>query len=210
VSETNRIWRSKLKDHKRIGKELLPPFAAAGITTTQVFWWRDIMPEFLWIESLTRYYGEPAAVKVFNEFLTEADKFNDNTDEILDGTVTSFQLIPETQRQRFIDSIPAHVLSAVIRPFGAILGPYPECPMAWLVPKPFTEQNRAISTLRTSVGNLFDGHSDYAGFCLTLPIHRMFVHKRLFIVNTLTELIEAISKYPLGDRWRVESFARTT
>jgi hypothetical protein len=38
----------------------------------------------------------------------------------------------------------------------------------------------------------------------------MFVHKRLFIVNTLTELIEAISKYPLGDRWRVESFARTT
>lgn len=47
-----KIQRSALEHHKHVKKELVPPFVGMGPPTEQVFWARDLLPEFIWIEAL--------------------------------------------------------------------------------------------------------------------------------------------------------------
>jgi hypothetical protein len=210
LKDTSDFWRSKLESHKRIGKELIPPFRSMGVSVEQIFWWRDILPEFLWIDALVQTYGEPLAVRVFGDFLSAADRFNCDDDHILDGTISAFNLIPEGKRQPFREELAAHVSSAIIQPFGEVIGLYPECPMSWLSTVGCVNPDAAISSIRDAILRLIPGKDNHAGLCRALPLHRMFAHHKVFIVDTLTELIEAIQSYPEGDRWRVESFARQT
>src|SRR5260370_41696190 len=50
----------------------------------------------------------------------------------------------------------------------------------------------------------------HAGFCRALPLNRFLAHNKVHILSHLTETIEALKKYPYGDRYRAETFARTT
>jgi hypothetical protein len=201
-------WRSKLEAHKRIGKQLIAPFQGMGIPTQQIYWWRDILPEFLWVDSLVQAYGNHQAWALFGDFLTVADAFNPDANEILDGTVSAFRLVPEDRRQEFREELAPYVKAAVAEPFWPALRLYPECPMSWLVPQLTGTVEAAIPAVRDSVLRLMPGKDDHAGFCRSFPLHRMFAHKRLFILDTMVELAEAIEQYPEGDKWRVESFAR--
>ena len=126
------IWRSKLADHKRIGKQLVPPFQHIRISTEQIFWWRDILPEFLWIDSLVQTYGNLHAWALFGDFLSEADRFNPDANEILDGTVSAFRLVPAEKRKAFREELAPVVKEAIVAPFGTILKLYPDCPMSCL------------------------------------------------------------------------------
>jgi hypothetical protein len=202
------IWRSKLADHKRIGKQLIPPFQHMGISTEQIFWWRDILPEFLWIESLVQTYGNHHAWALFGDFLNVADRFNPDVNELLNGTVSAFRLVPAERRKAFLEELAPVVKAAVVEPFWPFLKLYPECPMSWLAPGLTATTEVAIPAVRDAVLRLMPGKDDHAGFCRSFPLHRMFAHKRVFIVDTLVELAEAIERYPEGDKWRVESFAR--
>jgi hypothetical protein len=89
-----------------------------------------------------------------------------------------------------------------------MLGLYSDCPMAWLSTKACPDHEAAVSQVRDAVVRLLPGKDDHTGFCRALPLHRMFAHNKVFIVDTMTELADAIEQYPYGDRWRVESFAR--
>jgi hypothetical protein len=202
------IWRSRLEAHKRVGKQLIPPFQSMGIATEQIYWWRDLLPEFLWIDSLVHEYGEPAAWRLFVDFLSAADRFNPDHDYLIDGTVSAFRLIPADQREAFHTELVEYTKAAIVEPFGDVLNLYPECPMAWLLTEPLEGSETGVSLVRDGVLRLLPGKDNHAGFCRTFPLHRMFAHKRAFIVDTLTELIEAIKLYPAGDRYRVESYAR--
>jgi hypothetical protein len=208
--EKSDIWRSKLEAHKRVGKQLIPPFQSMGIATNQIYWWRDILPEFLWIDSLVQQYGESAAWTLFGDFLSSADRFNANPNEILDGTVSAFLLIPADRRQEFREKLGMSIRVAIIEPFGAVLNLYPECPMAWLLTEQVGDSEAGVSQVRDAVLRLLPGKDNHAGMCRTFPLHRMFAHKRLFLSQDMTELVEAIEHYPNGDRWRVESMARQT
>jgi hypothetical protein len=48
--------RSALEHHKQVGKELITPFQQIGTPMEQVFWVRDLLPEFLWIDSVLSNY----------------------------------------------------------------------------------------------------------------------------------------------------------
>jgi len=202
------IWRSKLESHKRVRKLLISPFMQMGVPTEQVYWWRDFLPEFLWIDSLVSFYGDAMAVQVFSNFLSAADRFNKHTEEILDGTVSSFRLIPEDQRLAFREQLAPEIKRAIEHPFGVALNLSSECPMAWLSNNSTLDRNAGIVYVREALERLFPGKDDHAGLCRALPLHRMFAHNKVFIADTLTEVIEAIKQYPAGDRWLVESFAR--
>jgi len=205
-----KLQRSALEHHVQNRKELLPPFNRLSPAPEQIFWLRDLLPEFLWIDALVQEYGRPQGNKVLNEFLTEADRFNPDIREILDGTVSAFRLIPEDQRSVFVKALSSSIERAVTRPFRYILGLYPECPMNWIAEAKLDDIGRTITEVRNAVARLFPGKDDYAGFCRALPLNRFFAHDKIKIVNTLKDTIEAIKTYPYGDKYRAEAFARNT
>src|SRR5438132_11643396 len=96
-----KIYRSSLKDHKRVKKDLVPPFRQLG-RVDQIFWPRDLLPEFLWIDSLVQEYGQAAAASVFNDFLQTLDPLNPDSKHILDGTIAAFGRISEDLRRGFL------------------------------------------------------------------------------------------------------------
>jgi hypothetical protein len=96
----------------------------------QVFWLRDLLPEFLWIDALVCEYGEPEASRVLHDFLTAADRFNSHPKEILDGTIGAFPLIAEEERRVFVEELSPKISRAVAQPLRDVLSIYPMCPMS--------------------------------------------------------------------------------
>jgi hypothetical protein len=208
VSKKRDIARASLEEHLRIGKELIPPFQRMGSPMEQVFWWRDLLPQFLWIDALVQFYGEAGAVRVFRDFLSASDQFNAHPVEILDGTVGAFSLIEMDKRAPLVERLAEQVESAIVQPFGNTLSLYPSCPMAWMTSGRTFDRASSISAVRDAIRRLNPGKDSHAGYCRALPLHRLFAHDKVKIFSSLTETIEAIKTYPLGDRYRVESFAR--
>ena len=211
VADKIDFQRSGLEHHKQFGKELVPPFQQIGPGMEQIFWPRDLLPEFLWIDSLVQEYGQPAAVQVFSEFLSAADRFNSHPKEVLDGTIGAFRLIATETRQAFVGDLPELIQMAVIQPFRFVLSLYPECPMKWMTPEStWSDRESSVRAVREAVLRLVEGKEPYAGFCRALPLHRLLAHQKLYISSELTDTIEAIKKYPHGDKYRAETFARTS
>lgn len=204
------LLRAGLEDHRRVGKELLAPFQQLNPPPEQVFWWRDLLPEFLWIDALVQTYGEPGAVSVFSAFLSGADKLNPHPIEILDGTISAFRLISEGNRQTLLQELAGPLADAVLKPFGSILKLYPQCPMAWMGSGQTMNTDQSVSLVRDAVVRLLPGKDTHAGFCRALPLHRLLAHKKIVISSDLKDTIEAIKTYPTGDRYRAETFARTS
>lgn len=203
------LQRSALEHHKQVGKELIPPFQQIGPPADQIFWLRDLLPEFLWIDALVQEYGEPHAVRKFNDFLSAADHFNSHRKLILDGTVGAFRLIAEERRQSFVEELGEKIDAAVVRPFRHVLRLYADCPMTWMAPQSAPEDlEPSIAAVRRAVLRLFAGKESHAGFCRALPLNRLFAHDKVYIADHMTETIEAIKQYPYGDKYRAETFAR--
>jgi len=204
------LQRAALEDHQRSGKRLIPPFAQFGPPPEQVFWWRDLLPEFLWIDSLVQAYGEPGAVNIFKAFISAVDEYNPHPTNVLDGTISSFKLIGADRRQSLRTGVAKLVRDAVVSPFGNILSLYPDCPMAWMQDaSPATSVPNALAQIRSAIERLLPGKDSHTGFCRALPLHRLLAHGRIKIFADLTETIEAIRTYPQGDRYRAECFARS-
>jgi hypothetical protein len=205
------IQRAALEHHQRVGKALIPPFQRVAPGTDQIFWMRDFLPEFLWIDALVQVHGEECAVSMFIDFLSAADPFNSHAKIILDGTVGAFRFIKEDQRPIFVETLAEKIATAVARPFGHILSLYPGCPMSWMVPGlPRYDRDSGIKAVREALLRLFDGKDSHPGFCRALPFQRILAHKKIKIASHLTETIEAIKMYPRGDKYRAETFARIT
>ena len=207
-STGSRFRRSGLADYKQIGKELIPPFLQIGVPIEQVFWLRDILPEFLWIDALVYRYGNDLGNRTFNRFLSVADSFSSHPTDFLDGTVGAFGLVSEDKRSAFREQHQEEIEAAVLQPFGDVLALYPACPMAWLASERPPARDESVNTVRASVLRLFDGKSPHPALCRALPLNRFFAHRKIRISNNLQETIEALKTYPAGDRERVEAFAR--
>src|ERR1017187_672707 len=203
------LQRSALEHHKQVGKELIPPFQQIGPPMEQVFWLRDLLPEFLWIDALVHEYGQPTASQILNDFLTDADRFNSHPKEILDGTIGSFRFIAEGQRQTFVEELSVKINRAVAGPLRHVLSLYPECPMKWMAPDESADRDPSIAIVRDAVGRLYAGKEAHAGFCRALPLNRFFAHNKVYNGDNLTETIDAIKNYPYGHRYRAETFARS-
>src|SRR5258708_17529570 len=81
--------------------------------------------------------------------------------------------------------------------------------MKWMVEVGSVDRNSAISAVRDEVVRLFPGKDPHSGFCRTLPLIRLLAHHKVVISSHLTETIDAIKRYPYGDNYRAETFART-
>src|ERR1022692_2921749 len=165
------LQRSALEHHKQVGKELIPPFQQIGPPMEQVFWLRDLLPEFLWIDALVHEYGQPTASQILNDFLTDADRFNSHPKEILDGTIGSFRFIAEGQRKTFVEELSVKINRAVAGPLRHVLSLYPECPMKWMAPDESADRDPSIAIVRDAVGRLYAGKEAHVRRRVIEPAH---------------------------------------
>ncbi len=208
MKKTKKILRSKLEHYSRDKKQLTPPFATMKMS--QIFWYSEMLPEFIWIDSLVSYYGELEASIYYNKVLDMLDEYNLDKDKILLGTVSSFNQIDPKSRKLITDKNKFLIEDALVKPFGAIINLYPDIPMKWLIKgqQIYGSKEDAIKEVREAILRLFPAKDSHSGFCRAVPLNRFFKHNKLFITQNMEETIKAIEEYPNGDRYRAESFAR--
>jgi len=140
VTKKKKKQRSKsrveiLQNHKRVGKKFIPPllqYPEGKISL--VNWYRDFLPEFLWIALLCDQQGYRAAVD-------NAVKLSDIVNSVVRDTkqkcgfcsASDYLSISSDERAELIPKID-HGLRTVLDPcLGTILKFYPDFPMGWLV-----------------------------------------------------------------------------
>lgn len=208
MTMAKKILRSKLEHHARDKKQLIPPFVSMKMA--QIYWYREMLPEFIWIDSLVSFYGEHEASIYYNRVMDMLDEFNLYKNKILLGMVSSFNQVDPKSRNLITDKNKFLIEDAIVKPFGSIINLYPAMPMMWLIKgqKVYGSREDAIKEIREAILRLFPAKDSHSGFCRAVPLNRFFKHNKLFITRNMGEIIKAIEEYPNGDRYRVESFAR--
>lgn len=205
----NKTVTSKIKDYKRDKKLLTPPFGQINID--QVMWHKEMLPDFLWIDSLVVFYGDIVASEYYNRLLDVLDEFH-KIDPILTGTISDFGLIKIEDRPEILKANKYLIEDTILNPFGNIIRLYPKCPMFWLLGN--TTSNKlnipdTIEDAKSAVKRLFPAKDNHSGLVRALPLNRFFKHNKLHITSNMKDTIKSIEEYPRGDRYRAESFARS-
>lgn len=208
-SSGKKILVSKMGDYKRSKKVLVPPLGQ--INMSQIFWHKEMLPDFLWIDSLVVFYGEMAASNYFNRVLDVLDNYY-RAEPILTGMISDFNLIDDKIRKEVLTTNKFLIEDAVIKPFGDIIRLYPECPMAWMleaVTLPVLNVINTVEEAKKAVMRLYPAKDSHGGFVRALSLNRFFKHNKIKISSKMKDVITSIENYPNGDRYRAESFART-
>ncbi len=203
-----KVLSSKIKDYKRDKKVLTPPFGQ--INMSQVMWHKEMLPDFLWIDSLVVFYGDIEASEYYNRMLNVLDEYH-KAEPILTGTISDFGLIKPEDRPKILKANKFLIEDAVIHPFANIIRLYPECPMSWLLEGASLYELNVSDTIedaKKAVERLFPAKDNHSGLVRALPLNRFFKHKKVQITSNMKETIKSIEEYPKGDRYRAESFAR--
>ena len=100
-------------------------------------WFRDLLPEHMWIDLLAERFGESGYLSIFNRLL---DKLQEaaGAEPIFHGYISEFLLFPEDKRPAFMNANADLVREAFFEPAGRFLTGYPDFPAAWLC-VPFIE-----------------------------------------------------------------------
>ena len=131
---------STIADHNRKGSELLSPFGGLP-KLKSVSWFKEMMPDFLWIcFHLNREMGMELAFigKVLDTVSEVLDEVLGTTPEsrpTLDGSLSSWELIPDSARPHVLDRLGAEGAYKFAFPedFAHVLGMYPGAPGRWVL-----------------------------------------------------------------------------
>ena len=183
-----------------------------------VDWERDLLPEHLWIESLSHKYAPRIWLDLYHRFLDALDPFNPRIEPLV-GFISDFGLIPATKREEFLEKNSDLVREAFHIPFGRIITLYPDAPCHWLVQKRFLDIERPVdpdvelNKLSKAVVRLMPGKDDYAGHLRTIPFTRMLKHGKVHFMRD-QEIVKLLPKYPTQctdeEKYHVQSFVRST
>ena len=102
VEETNKF--SSIKDHKRIGKELISPINVLGVDIKPIIWDKDLLPEFLWIDALAQKFGVTDLHNQFYRFIDKIESYISEKDTYLIGFISDFNKIKEDVRELILQN----------------------------------------------------------------------------------------------------------
>ena len=135
-----------LRNHKRIGKRFIPPLLQYPEGKIHpVNWYRDFLPEFLWIALLCDQQGYKVAVK-------NTIKLSDTVNSVINDTkrtggfciASDYLSLNDEERKLIISKVDQELGKILDSCLGTILKFYPDFPMGWLVSDKWME--------KTSVG----------------------------------------------------------
>lgn len=221
---------SSLKDYRRTGKTLQPPFRTIS-KTKNVPWLRDTFPDMLWLCSVITQHGD--------EGMLLAAKFIDRVESVIDaavadgrvqkpdglllgGELTSFELVSEELRSEIIYALRSDGLyeGGIPGILARALGKYSDMPGAWLLDGwrgrepiiPSDEQERYLAKV---VLDSSHGQSSVAtrAKCMTLRA-RFKAGKIVLSPEVFEEWKEVLPRYPSNiteeERRRIEPSIRAT
>lgn len=205
--------KKRIDGYQRTGKKLQPPLAAYP-NIQMIDYNRQLLPQFMWLESLLDRYGEEKLPGVVYPFLDLVDDLGTTGEEPVSGLVESFVYVPEAERQTFVDSNKEIIRIAVIEPFGDALRLYRDCPMNWLLASYGDDEESinldlALASLKRWTAALLDRRGEHSNMARAIVFFRYLKAGKLHIPDG--EMIEGLRTYPKGpDRRKTESCIRAT
>jgi hypothetical protein len=206
--------RSTLAEHvrDRQRRELVPPLLAAMQGKHRsLTWGRDLLPEMLWTASLLVEEwpdrGEHHAA------LSRLDPLVPDGPEVLNGTISSFALVPadrRTEARRWLVET-----KGLTDDFANALALYSDCPAGWMVEDWLqahtVDPDAGVDYLRKLVLRMRDGYSSYAAQLRWVLLARMAKNRKLSLT---AEMVELMKRYPRGlddqERSKAESLIRAS
>ena len=207
---------SSLSQHKKVGSQMVAPFRSLGIDMKPVEWFRDLLPEYLWLAGLAEYFGIENVHQPFALFLDALDKYVDG-DTLLVGHLSDFELVKVEQREKFLAENKQLVHDLFFVAIGRILTIYPSSPASWLlhddffVRSPRIDPGVELNHLRKLVNRLYTPKDDYTGHLRSLPLSRSLKHGKVFFPVDF-RFADVLPRYPIectdDEKSQVQSFAR--
>jgi hypothetical protein len=207
---------TSLAGHARDKSRLVSPINSLR-RLQMIDWFRDLLPEHLWIDLLAGRFGESGYLSMFNRLL---DKLQEAAGEepIFHGYISEFALFPEDKRAAFMEANADLVKEAFFEPAGRFLTGYPAFPAAWLC-APFIgnakppDVEEIADVLTRSVTRLAPGKNVYVGHLRILPFSRK-VRAKKFSVAAGSPHLDLMARYPAecsdDEKRRVQQFAAMT
>ncbi len=186
-----------LSKHQRFKKTLHAPFSGLRLPLQFVDWHRERLPEFLWIHYILSHYG----IGVFSAIMDYLDQYADPQEEPLLGTISSFGLIPEKNRDAVNSKMPDN-FRTVFGEWTHIAKLYPNMPGNWLfLSEGLGEHSRpldeSLAALKSMVRELFDGKSSRASMPRAAAFSRIIKHRKFISYDK--EFVESLFAYPQKD-----------
>ena len=203
--------------HKFSGSVLTTQLTDSNMSI--VDWERDLMPEHIWIDLLANEYKQLNWLKIYNDFADKIDASleKDHKTPFL-GLISDFGMLSDSERSNFLSSNKDFAFRAFFKPVGKILSLYPNNPANWLILDDWKNIEKIdfeleLNRLAKSLYRLVEAKDLYAGNIRTIPLTRLFKHKKIFHpVSKSDELIKLLIKYPGGcsekEKYRVQQHAR--
>lgn len=216
---------TSLAAHRQHGKQLQPPLKTIGdlrLTT----WLRDQFPDYLWVCSILSEELE-RGTRTLNATL---DHVNNSLDvalnncaearPVLDGSLSSWEAIPEAVRPRVLEDLRVADLYelAVPETFAHVLGMYPKAPGSWLIQRwrdsglsidPELAESRLNETIRAS----FHGRDPVATRAKAFALRGFVLAGRIYFGQDV-KTVELLPRYPhelnQEEVARVEGFIRAS
>lgn len=176
-----------------------------------ISWHREMLPDFLWVATMM---GRRSDWRAVYAPLSVVDRFVPEGDRIADGRLTSFALVPETDRVAARNALRSETPHALATALGHALGLFPTCPASWLFAdsSEFANPDPAIGVplLRSVVEDNAGKGSIRSTRLRMAAISRLVTHRRF--THSGDSFMQMVPKYPRGlserDQRAVESMMR--
>jgi hypothetical protein len=201
-----------IKGHKHQGKVLTPLLCELPLEF--IDWPRDILPEYLWIDSLASSYPDLAWHKIFIDLLDKIETGVGN-DFMLTGLLTDFNSVPIEARPDVLKTHESFIVFAFAEPIGRTLLLYPDSPGKWLLPDSWISSaninnETELEKLESAIRRMYRGKDRYTSRIRIMPLIQLLKHKKLVI--PFPDIIELLQKYPGGctdeEQAHIESLGR--
>lgn len=170
-----------LNDHKKVGKQLIPPLSQMG-TFREVSYTRTILPECIWLAILNKSFGVRKGTEIGLEVVKLTSKIID--DSQLYSFISSYESLTADVKSRIKKNLSLMKLLIPLREaLHNFVSLFPETPLSFLfddIPRsPFdVEEIKQILTV------LYDKRSPETTFMLTAVVYHQFGLDRLKVTNT--------------------------
>ena len=204
----NRPWYSGISDHKRVGKELQPPFAQIQGRMASSSWLHEQMPEMLWAVLLISGFSRDDALESFRRIAKCAEIFRDKKEITVGITQSDLATIEKGAFNCIVEAITRHPTgSDTLRPlllFEKLPG-YDR----WKKSLQIVAKDTDWETLSNAVRKTLNHQSQESTDCRWATILFQIAAGKVIFNKSLEEQAKQIIYYPnYGDMKRVRPSIR--
>lgn len=186
---------SVLKDHKRVGKVLVPPFVHLLGPTRDVSWIKSIMPELCWIALINAAHGDRRAVEMITALARAARLAAQSPNQAFASCTSYASLVgprAETVRTSLAQSGHLAPLQTALIP---LVGNYDGCAMGFLYES--APARGDVAAVRSVLDAMFDRSERFSTMVQATAVWLMFDADILKVAEGLAlASFPAIEDYP--------------